>query len=45
MMTTPLVMQLIDAILARRYNAPDETEEQPFVEDNDPQVILVGFGR
>ncbi|WP_036773608.1 glutathione-regulated potassium-efflux system protein KefB [Photorhabdus australis] len=45
MMTTPLVMQLIDAILARRYNAQDETDEQPFVEDNDPQVILVGFGR
>lgn len=45
MMTTPLVMQLIDAILARRYNAKDETDEQPFVENDDPQVILVGFGR
>ncbi len=45
MMTTPLVMQLIDAILARRYNAQDETDEQPFVENDDPQVILVGFGR
>lgn len=51
MMTTPLVMQLIESMLARRYNeqeghnSPDEHHEQPFVEDNNPQVILVGFGR
>ncbi|AOM42034.1 glutathione-regulated potassium-efflux system protein KefB [Xenorhabdus hominickii] len=45
MMTTPLVMKLIESILARRYNAHEESNEQPFVEDNDPQVILVGFGR
>ncbi|MDX7986266.1 glutathione-regulated potassium-efflux system protein KefB [Xenorhabdus sp. 12] len=45
MMTTPLVMQLIEKLLAHRYNAQEEHSEQPFVEDNDPQVILVGFGR
>ncbi|PHM38914.1 Inner membrane protein ybaL [Xenorhabdus mauleonii] len=45
MMTTPLVMQLIEKLLAHRYNAQEEHGEQPFVEDNDPQVILVGFGR
>ncbi|KEY58689.1 glutathione-regulated potassium-efflux system protein KefB [Serratia sp. DD3] len=45
MMTTPLLMQVIDRILARRYNAKEEDEEAPYVEDNDPQVIVVGFGR
>ncbi|OTA15463.1 Inner membrane protein ybaL [Xenorhabdus vietnamensis] len=45
MMTTPLVMLLIERVLARRYNAHEKYTEQPFVEDNDPEVILVGFGR
>ncbi|MRN81600.1 glutathione-regulated potassium-efflux system protein KefB [Yersinia pestis] len=45
MMTTPLLMQVIDRILVRRYNAQEESDEKPFVEDNDPQVIIVGFGR
>ncbi|HFF8980980.1 glutathione-regulated potassium-efflux system protein KefB [Serratia marcescens] len=45
MMTTPLLMQAIDRILARRYNAKGEDEETPYVEDDDPQVIIVGFGR
>ncbi len=45
MMTTPLLMQLVDHILARRYNAQEENNETPFVEDNNPQVIIVGFGR
>lgn len=46
MMTTPLLMQGIDMILARRYNnAEPGTGETPFVEDNHPHVILVGFGR
>ncbi|MFB9998415.1 glutathione-regulated potassium-efflux system protein KefB [Providencia rustigianii] len=45
MMTTPLVMQLIDAYLNRRYNQQPFSTEKPFVEDNDPHVILVGFGR
>lgn len=45
MMTTPLLMQAIDRILARRYNAKDEDEETPYVEDDDPQVIIVGFRR
>ncbi|WP_410013264.1 glutathione-regulated potassium-efflux system protein KefB [Sodalis sp. C49] len=45
MITTPLLMQLIDLILVRRYNAQDEEGEKPFVDDDEPQVIIVGFGR
>lgn len=45
MVTTPLLMQLVDRILEKRYNAQEENEEAPFVEDDDPQVIIVGFGR
>ncbi len=45
MMTTPLLMKGIDKILMRRINASDETDEAPFVEDDRPQVIVVGFGR
>lgn len=45
MMTTPLLMQCVDKILARRFNEPEEDGEKPFVEDDQPQVIVVGFGR
>ncbi|MDH2069193.1 glutathione-regulated potassium-efflux system protein KefB [Pantoea sp. GD03673] len=45
MMTTPLLMQAIDRLLARRFNEPDEEAEKHFVEDDQPQVIVVGFGR
>ncbi len=46
MMTTPLLMKVVDAILARRFNvADDENDEKPYVEDDQPQVIIVGFGR
>lgn len=45
MMTTPLLMQGIDRLLARRFNEPDDDAEKPFVEDDQPQVIVVGFGR
>lgn len=45
MMTTPLVMKGIDKLLARQFNTPDETDEKPYVEDDQPQVIIVGFGR
>jgi len=45
MMTTPLLMQGIDKLLARRFNETDEDSEKPFVEDDQPQVIVVGFGR
>ncbi len=38
-------MQLIDAYLNYRYNQQPASSEKPFVEDNDPHVILVGFGR
>lgn len=45
MMTTPLLMQGIDKILTRRFNEPDDSDEKPWVEDDKPQVIVVGFGR
>ncbi len=45
MMTTPLLMQGIDKVLARRFNEVDDNGEKPFVEDDQPQVIVVGFGR
>ncbi|MBP2168609.1 glutathione-regulated potassium-efflux system protein KefB [Erwinia toletana] len=45
MMTTPLLMQGIDKILTRRFNDTDDHDEKPFVEDDKPQVIVVGFGR
>ncbi|EJL82944.1 glutathione-regulated potassium-efflux system protein KefB [Pantoea sp. BIGb0393] len=45
MMTTPLLMNGIDRLLARRFNEPDENAEKHFVEDDRPQVIVVGFGR
>ncbi|WP_159566979.1 glutathione-regulated potassium-efflux system protein KefB [Budvicia diplopodorum] len=45
MMTTPLLMQLVDRILARRYNQPDEGAQEADVEDDEPQVIIIGFGR
>ncbi|MEG3131973.1 glutathione-regulated potassium-efflux system protein KefB [Rouxiella sp. T17] len=45
MMTTPLLLKYVDRILVRRYNAQEESDEKHFVEDNEPQVIIVGFGR
>ncbi|ATZ96119.1 MULTISPECIES: glutathione-regulated potassium-efflux system protein KefB [Dickeya] len=45
MMVTPILMQLIDRILARRFNAQEEPDETPYVENDEPQVIVVGFGR
>lgn len=45
MMTTPLLMQGIDRILAHRYNATEEHDEKPYVQDDEPQVIIVGLGR
>ncbi len=45
MMTTPLLLKYVDGILVRRYNAQEESDEKHFVEDNEPQVIIVGFGR
>lgn len=45
MVTTPLLMRAIDALLARRLNTPEEESEAPWVENDKPQVIIVGFGR
>lgn len=45
MMTTPLLMRAVDAFLSRRFNSPEEEGEAPWVEDDKPQVIVVGFGR
>jgi glutathione-regulated potassium-efflux system protein KefB len=45
MMTTPLLMKLVDKLLSRRLNPTDDEDEAPWVEDDKPQVIVVGFGR
>lgn len=47
MMTTPLLMKGVDAILARRFNVSlmTKTMKKPYVEDDQPQSIIVGFGR
>ncbi|STC83226.1 NEM-activable K(+)/H(+) antiporter [Edwardsiella hoshinae] len=45
MMTTPPLMQLLDRALAQRLNPSEESVEAPYVADDEPQVILVGFGR
>lgn len=45
MMTTPLLMQWVDRILMRRYNDQEESDEKHYVQDDEPQVIIVGFGR
>ncbi|MCL5500604.1 Kef-type potassium/proton antiporter, CPA2 family [Phytobacter palmae] len=45
MMTTPALMKLIDKLLSRRFNQPEDEDEMPWVEDDKPQVIVVGFGR
>ncbi|URQ61123.1 glutathione-regulated potassium-efflux system protein KefB [Pantoea alhagi] len=45
MMTTPLMMRGVDRILVRRFNDGDEQTEKPWVDDDQPQVIVVGFGR
>jgi len=36
MMTTPLVMKLIDKWLSRQFNGTDEEDEKPWVEDDKP---------
>ncbi len=45
MMTTPLLMRGIDKLLSWRFNTPEDEDEAPWVEDDKPQVIVVGFGR
>lgn len=45
MMTTPLLMTAVDRILTRRFNEAEDHDEKPFVDDDQPQVIVVGFGR
>jgi len=45
MMTTPLLMKAVDKWLSRRFNGPEDEGEAPWVEDDKPQVIVVGFGR
>lgn len=45
MMTTPLLMQGIDKLLARRFNEAESHDEKPYVADDKPQVIVLGFGR
>jgi glutathione-regulated potassium-efflux system protein KefB len=38
-------MKLIDKLLSRRFNQPEDEDEMPWVDDDKPQVIVVGFGR
>ncbi|MGL4600101.1 MAG: glutathione-regulated potassium-efflux system protein KefB, partial [Plesiomonas sp.] len=45
MMTTPLLMKLLDRWLSVQLNSQLQSEEQQHVEDDEPQVIIVGFGR
>ncbi|WP_027710746.1 glutathione-regulated potassium-efflux system protein KefB [Dickeya chrysanthemi] len=45
MMVTPLLMTLIDKLLSRRFNHQEEEDETHYVENDRPQVIVVGFGR
>ncbi len=45
MMTTPVLMKAIDRMLSRRLNPVEDEDETPWVEDDKPQVIVVGFGR
>ena len=45
MMTTPLLMKGVDGLLARRFNPASEDGEAHWVENDQPQVIVVGFGR
>ncbi|BDH44317.1 glutathione-regulated potassium-efflux system protein KefB [Salmonella enterica subsp. enterica serovar Choleraesuis] len=46
MMTTPLLMRLVDKLLIYRIkSASPDIDEKPHVEDDEPQVIVVGFGR
>lgn len=45
MMTTPLLMRGVDKLLSRRFNTPEDEDEAPWVDDDKPQVIVVGFGR
>lgn len=45
MMTTPLLLKAIDRMLSRRLNGAEEGDEEHWVEDDKPQVIVVGFGR
>lgn len=46
MMATPLLMTLVDKILAKHFNPEAASKgETHHVEDDKPEVILVGFGR
>ena len=38
-------MKLVDKWLSRQFNGPEEEDEKPWVNDDKPQVIVVGFGR
>ena len=45
MMTTPLLMRLVEFLLSRHVNSAEENDEMPWVDNDKPQVIVVGFGR
>ena len=35
-------MKLVDKWLSRQFNGPEEEDEKPWVNDDKPQVIVVG---
>ncbi|MXP67871.1 glutathione-regulated potassium-efflux system protein KefB [Pantoea sp. Aalb] len=45
MMTTPLLMKIVNVILTHHFNEFEKDTEKPFVKNDNPQVIVVGFGR
>ncbi|MCL7667101.1 glutathione-regulated potassium-efflux system protein KefB, partial [Klebsiella pneumoniae] len=45
MRTAPLLWKLWNKWRPRQFNGPEEEDEKPWVNDDKPQVIVVGFGR
>ena len=44
MMTTPLLMKLVDKWLSRQFNGPEEEDEKPWVNDDKPQALSWALG-
>lgn len=44
MMTTPLLMKLVDKWLSRQFNGPEEEDEKPWVNDDKPRSLSWALG-
>ena len=44
MMTTPLLMKLVDKWLSRQFNGPEEEDEKPWVNDDKPVSLSWASG-